>query len=1791
MKKRDVKLQRILAFVLCFCMMITGILGNKGFVFAEEATPSYVEDSKTIYHTQTSGTTDYFNFSENGWTAMGQSTEHVWSDTPGADPSAIWYEVKFTGHKIDVYSGKNRPMGKVEYFIDGKSMGKYSLYHYENVNSTYITTFDGLEEGEHTFKAVATGEKDTNSTNALIDCAQVVVYYNRLPKDPALTGSIVDSNLQYTQKDYDEISNMHVTKETLHAWKNDKAVSEISLVSIDSSYTNVTVTSSDFVTSTGDKIDKSQITLSRITSVDAYTGMPGYGNPDREIPVGSREEANEVLYEDASTAFAIDQNQVQNIWVSIAVPKTVKAGSYTGNVTVQAAELETDLTFTYILEVADAVLADATDFKDGFDIELWQNPYRVAEYYGVEPFSEEHLKILKPHMELYKNAGGHAITTTIVEDAWAGQTYGKTDVKFPSMVEWTKKTDGSWEFDYSDFDTWVKFNKDLGIGDKIVCYSIAPWTNAVVYYDEASSQTVTKTLTAGSAEWKQIWTAFLNDLADHLVENGWFEQTYIGIDERGFSKDAFDLIDSIERGVPTPTKLKSAGAMDGFVTKKDLALRVDDLNVGSTAIKQHPEEFEQIRQEREDAGLRTTVYTCTGHIPGNFSLSAPGESYWTMMYAASVGGAGYLRWAYDSWVEDPLRDTTHNAFEAGDCFLVFPDEADSEDPKTKSSTRFEKMCEGVRDVNKLLQMKKEVPSMAAAVDALLDNVKPTYESGSLYLTDNGKNALAKDMSSLKAEIAALTNTYVEYKTQGTEIVTSVEIDQEDQELAMGKTVALSATVLPEKTLDNTVSWTSSNPSVAEVSDKGVVKAKIPGTAVITAVSNKDTSKKDTVKVVVKAAEEDTASRVSYYSFDSFDGNTVKDQWGTRNGIAADSCSLVKGKSGNALKITEAGQGIVLSETSGFTTKDDWTVAYWVKTTSDFNQEISVLEDSLKQTSLSLKMASDRASGFRVGDGSGDVLTMSYGFTKDQWYHVAWVQDADQGITLYVNGEKVTSNAWTSSHQVNAPLDVIGGTGFTGLIDEVKIYGKVLDQNAVAALMLTEGLNLNETEVTVNLGETYQIQTNLISDQEDKTITYASSDPQVISVSETGLVTALKKGTAQITVKNEAGGFSEVITITAKVKLYSNSRIPQYELPDSYLSDIEKSPNTDRQYLGQPDMVLTSTGRLITAYPVGHGHGPIVMQISDDNGETWTEKTNLPDSWKNCQETPTLYVLNLADGTERIMLISGCPSWDLDKGGWETSYSDDNGETWTEYQHFWSEVQGEKHPTVVAMASMIQLQDENGNPIQKWMAVYHDYSYINYKTYLTFDENGNEQWSEPEPYLDEYRDVESSHQICEVGLFRSPDGSRIVGLARSQSHAHLSTMFWSDDEGETWSEPIEIQGSLAGERHKAAYDPITGKLVITFREIIYGEKIDSSWMAGDWVAWVGTYDDLMNQAEGEYRILIEEDWAQNAKSGDTGYAGLVVLEDGTFIMDSYGHFDEEFSKNYASGGSYNVKTDLCYIKQAKFKLADLEKEFGIESTVIDLEFETPETEMILGEQQQLSLKNSVNTVTWKSSDESVLKVDGNGKVTAVGPGTAKITVMAGTNSNSVMITVLGTEKIFTDIQTSHWYYDAVNWNYANQAITGFTDGTFGAKESISRAQFITILYRLEGSPEVTYQSIFKDVPDGRYYTDAVIWGSNLGLIKGISSNVFGTKDDITREQMVTILYRYLDMKGYPIENAKELSGYKDTSMIGKYAKDAVKWAVENQILTGSTSNELLPKNHATRAESAAIIMRFYTNSMK
>lgn len=1188
----------------------------------------------------------YTAYSGKSWT-LNADESYVDLGTSDSRAEECYYEIHFRGNGIRVYAIKASVHGKVRFTVDGANSQDVDLYNSSRITEKVFEA-SGLSEGDHVLKAVTLPEKSGSKIVNQVAYAEII-HQPYTGGTPNLGGSIEDTNTQYTQDRYSEIAARNTTSASLTAWKNDKAVSELVLYSKNCSLTNVRIEASD-LTNGSDMISKDNVTATFIKSTKAYNGSYlGYGSTTREVPAATganRSEASDILYQ--TSPIDIGFQKLQPVWVEFNIPKDARAGNYTGTLKATADGIEQPLTFTYQVTVQNATLPDIEEMAGTFDVELWQYPYSSAEYYGVTPFSAEHLEIMRSSMLKYKEVGGHAITATILEEAWNGQTYSANDVHYPSMIKWTKNSDGSFSYDYTDFDKWVEFCKSLGIGDKIVLYSIAPWHSSFTYWENGTLKY--EAFTAGSDRYNTVWTAFLEDLIAHLEQKGWFEESYIGIDERGFSQAAFDLVDSVKNS--QGVSLKTAGAMDNFVNKRDLAMRVDDLNVGDNAAAAHQAEFAQLLTDREAAGLRTTLYSCTEHRPGNFALSAPVESYWSIINAGKSGTAGFLRWAYDAWVADPLNDATHNAFEPGDCFLIYPAEKDAADKTCKSSVRLERMAEGVRDVNKLLIIEKEAPQLAGEIEKLYDGIQTTASTGRTYLNDAERTRLAEEMNTFKAGVAELTTQYL-------------------------------------------------------------------------------------------------------------------------------------------------------------------------ATTSD---------------------------------------------------------------GLYILS--------------------------------------------------------NNKEMFVN--DTWQLPVSLRTEEEDKTILYKSADASIAAIDANGVVTARKTGSTTITAIHEASGYQDTIEVTVTKKpLNISNKLKDYRLPEQYLSDIEKDPENEkgRRYLGQPDMIMLDDNQtLFTVYPVGHGVGRIVMQVSRDGGETWTEKTDIPESWSTSYETPTIYKLNMTDGTTKLIVISGRPAnFGAATGGWDTSISTDNGETWSEYQTYCEYFADgtTRNDTVVAMASLVQLKDEEGNYIDKWMGVYHDgNTFVNYKTYLTFDEAGNQQWTTPVPYLSEYRSIEWSHQICEVGMFRSPDGNRIVALARNQSHNGPATMFYSDDEGDTWSEPVELPGSLAGERHKAMYDPTdpTGqRMIVTFREICYdlnGNNLfdgNSDWLAGDWVAWVGTYDQLMNLEEGQFRILLCEDWAHNAKSGDTGYTGIVVQPDGTFIMDTYGHWDKDYwVEKYGSLNGYNVRQDLCYIKQAKFKLSDLDE---------------------------------------------------------------------------------------------------------------------------------------------------------------------------------------------------------------------------------------------------------------------------
>ena len=175
--------------------------------------------------------------------------------------------------------------------------------------------------------------------------------------------------------------------------------------------------------------------------------------------------------------------------------------------------------------------------------------------------------------------------------------------------------------------------------------------------------------------------------------------------------------------------------------------------------------------------------------------------------------------------------------------------------------------------------------------------------------------------------------------------------------------------------------------------------------------------------------------------------------------------------------------------------------------------------------------------------------------------------------------------------------------------------------------------------------------------------------------------------------------------------------------------------------------------------------------------------------------------------------------------------------------------------------------------------------------------------------------------------------------------------------------------------------------------------------------------------------------------------------------------------------------------------------------------------------------------------------------------------------------------FTDVAESDWFYDAVRYAYENGLMGGVGDNLFAPNSPTTRAQLVTILYRLEGEPEVSGQSPFTDVEADTWYTDAVTWAAEEGVVNGVSATQFAPGNNITREQLATILFRYAQAKGYDVSPRADLSGFPDAGDILPYAREAMAWAVAEGLLQGFEDDTLRPQGNATRAQIATILMRF------
>jgi len=328
----------------------------------------------------------------------------------------------------------------------------------------------------------------------------------------------------------------------------------------------------------------------------------------------------------------------------------------------------------------------------------------------------------------------------------------------------------------------------------------------------------------------------------------------------------------------------------------------------------------------------------------------------------------------------------------------------------------------------------------------------------------------------------------------------------------------------------------------------------------------------------------------------------------------------------------------------------------------------------------------------------------------------------------------------------------------------------------------------------------------------------------------------------------------------------------YTIPTIDLSaDRARQVVIDRQegqYLGHPTTVLLEDGKtMLCVYPKGHGRGAIVYKRSQDAGLTWSPRLPTPASWSTSKEVPTIHRVVDARGKKRLIVWSGLYPARL-------SVSEDDGLSWSELKP------AGKWGGIVVMGFVERLATPG-----HYLAMFHDDGRfftataqtkrpVQFTLYQTRSTDGGLTWTTPETIQQD-----TAVHLCEPGCIRSPDGRQLAVLLRENSRRLNSHVIFSDDEGRNWTAPRELPAALTGDRHTGKYLP-DGRLFVSFRDTTHVSPTK-----GDWVAWVGTYEDIVRGRQGQYRVRLMD----NHVRGDCAYPGVEVLADGTIVTTTYGHW--------------------------------------------------------------------------------------------------------------------------------------------------------------------------------------------------------------------------------------------------------------------------------------------------------------
>ncbi|MDF2476115.1 MAG: hypothetical protein K0S24_1598 [Sphingobacterium sp.] len=524
-------------------------------------------------------------------------------------------------------------------------------------------------------------------------------------------------------KRYPKSVNPNITVQhnaTLNAWKGEQVSAQV-LLWTNAATADVVVVPGELKEGNGKSIgaDALQVRFVRYVMTDEFASGCGHRKPEDFKASLSADMLDDLK------SYDLEAKRVRPVWITVKIPSGATAGQYKTTIAVkQKGAVKQNLVLT--VNVQDHVLPPASQWS--FHLDQWQHPSAVARVNNVNMWSDEHFEALKPTMKQLAAAGQKVITATLNKDAWNVQTYDP----YADMISWKKAKDGSWHYDYAVFDRWVQFMMDLGINKQINCYSLLPWNNEVHYFDEAKNELVNVIAKPGTLLFEELWTPFLKDFSKHVSAKGWLKITNIAMDER--SREEMDPAVALlarvapEFGIAFADNHKS---YQRYQKSTDISVAAGD-----------PFDHNDLIDRRKKGYITTFYVCCSDEFPNQFTFSDPAESTYMAWYALAAGFDGALRWAFNSWVVDPLRDSRFRTWPAGDTYIVYP--------QGRSSIRYERMLEGIQDYTKVGILKAKLEEAKDASNLAKLNAKIAKLNTSKRYADWNK-----DLNDAKAFVNAL----------------------------------------------------------------------------------------------------------------------------------------------------------------------------------------------------------------------------------------------------------------------------------------------------------------------------------------------------------------------------------------------------------------------------------------------------------------------------------------------------------------------------------------------------------------------------------------------------------------------------------------------------------------------------------------------------------------------------------------------------------------------------------------------------------------------------------------------------------------------------------------------------------------------------------------------------------------------------------------------------------------------------------------------------------------------------